>query len=230
MVFMSYQRVTSNGVIASSQATAPRTLHLVDLENLCGGPSFSELQARAVEQCYRRAVELGPRDQVVLATSHWAARAAWFGWSKVARRVTRSGPDGADLALLAVIDAETVCDRFERVVIGSGDKIFAQAAPALQAAGVEVMVVSRPINLTRPQARRARDPSSRDRYGAGVCSGAASSVMAPASNATVTVSQVAELAGVGTSAVSNWRKRFSDFPSPTKSPLTAAISSRWIPS
>ena len=30
----------------------------------------------------------------------------------------------------------------------------------------------------------------------------------------VTLSQIAELAGVGPSAVSNWRKRFDDFPAP----------------
>jgi N-6 DNA Methylase len=36
------------------------------------------------------------------------------------------------------------------------------------------------------------------------------------SRATVTLSQIAELAGVGASAVSNWRKRFDDFPLPTE--------------
>lgn len=35
-----------------------------------------------------------------------------------------------------------------------------------------------------------------------------------ASEPTVSLSQIAELAGVGASAVSNWRKRFDDFPSP----------------
>jgi type I restriction-modification system DNA methylase subunit len=38
--------------------------------------------------------------------------------------------------------------------------------------------------------------------------------MARAAGATVTLSQIAELAGVRPSAVSNWRKRFDDFPRP----------------
>ena len=40
--------------------------------------------------------------------------------------------------------------------------------------------------------------------------------MAKRSDATVTLSQIAELAGYGASAVSNWRKRFDDFPRPVE--------------
>ena len=45
-------------------------------------------------------------------------------------------------------------------------------------------------------------------------------------SATVTLSQIAELAGVGPSAVSNWRKRFDDFPQPVE---TAAGGSDLFP-
>ena len=41
--------------------------------------------------------------------------------------------------------------------------------------------------------------------------------MADSKEATVTVSQIAELAGVSSSAVSNWKKRFDDFPAPVGS-------------
>jgi type I restriction-modification system DNA methylase subunit len=41
-------------------------------------------------------------------------------------------------------------------------------------------------------------------------------MMAALSNATVTLSQIAELAGYRPSAVSNWRKRFGDFPQPVE--------------
>jgi hypothetical protein len=45
-------------------------------------------------------------------------------------------------------------------------------------------------------------------------------------SATITLSQIAELAGVGPSAVSNWRKRFDDFPQPVE---TAAGGSDLFP-
>jgi hypothetical protein len=92
----------------------------------------------------------------VLASSHFAAPAAWFGWSGV-RRVIRSGPDGADLALLEIIATENIDKRFDRVVIASGDKIFAQAAAALQAAAVRVTVVSRPDAISRHLRLAVRD-------------------------------------------------------------------------
>jgi len=60
----------------------------------------------------------------------------------------RSGPDGADLELLDVIDHENVAERFTHVVIGSGDGIFADAATSLAAASRWVTVVSRCESLS----------------------------------------------------------------------------------
>jgi hypothetical protein len=61
----------------------------------------------------------------------------------------RSGPNGADLALLEVLEREEVEGRSSRVVIGSGDGIFAEAAARLQAGGVDVTVVTRAQSLSR---------------------------------------------------------------------------------
>jgi len=63
------------------------------------------------------------------------------------RRILKSGPNGADLALLDSIDAETISERYSRVVIGSGDNIFAPIARYLVNQGVEVIVISRPESL-----------------------------------------------------------------------------------
>ena len=60
----------------------------------------------------------------------------------------RSGPDGADLELLNVLLHEEVAARFTRVVIGSGDGVFARAAASLATAGVRVTVVSRRDSLS----------------------------------------------------------------------------------
>jgi hypothetical protein len=100
---------------------------------------------------------LGVVDQIVLATSHHAAAPAWFSWPATARRLVRSGQNGADLALLHVLACESVAARFDRVVIGSGDGIFAYEAARLQAVGVAVTVVTLHGALSRQLGFAVRD-------------------------------------------------------------------------
>jgi hypothetical protein len=119
-----------------------RILHLIDLENLVGSVDFCQEEAACVHRGYVQVAPSGAVDQVVLATSHHAAAAAWFGWPATARRLVRSGQNGADLALLQVLVGESVATRFNQVVIVSGDGIFAYEAARLQAAGVGVTVVT----------------------------------------------------------------------------------------
>jgi hypothetical protein len=64
-----------------------------------------------------------------------------------ARHLWRSGRDGADLALLDVLENERVDERFERVTICSGDGIFTDAAARLAGVGVDVTAVSLPGHL-----------------------------------------------------------------------------------
>jgi hypothetical protein len=61
----------------------------------------------------------------------------------------RSGPDGADLALLDVIVGESVEERFSGVVIASGDGRFADEAARLGSLGIVVTVVSTRRSLSR---------------------------------------------------------------------------------
>jgi hypothetical protein len=76
------------------------------------------------------------------ASSHLAWLNAALGWPHAHYRI-RSGPDGADLALLDVLRHEDVARRFTHVAIGSGDHLFAEEAARLAAQGVWVTVVSR---------------------------------------------------------------------------------------
>ena len=69
----------------------------------------------------------------------------------------RSGPDGADLALLDVLRYENVAQRFTHVVIGSGDHLFAEEAAHLAAQGVWVTVISRHRSLSLRLALAARE-------------------------------------------------------------------------
>ncbi len=133
-----------------------RTLHLVDVENLLGGTSFDFLDVIDLENRYRQLVAVAERDHVVLASSHRAAEATWFGWSST-RRLLRSGPSGADRALVDVIEQEDPAHRFDTVVLASGDGIFAEPAARLQALGCRVLVVARPGSVSRRLAFAVRD-------------------------------------------------------------------------
>ena len=79
--------------------------------------------------------------QRIVACSHHAASTVAFAFP-TARHLWRSGQNGADLALLGVLENERVDERFERVTICSGDGIFAASAATLAGADVEVTAVS----------------------------------------------------------------------------------------
>lgn len=124
-----------------------RTLHVVDIENLTGTASPTLVQVSKVQGLYLALLGFGADDQVVMAASHRCLLDAALGWPHARYRV-RSGPDGADKELLDVLLHEDVAARFTRVVIGSGDGGFGQAAAILAARGVRVTVASRPDSLS----------------------------------------------------------------------------------
>ena len=119
-----------------------RCLHLIDIENLVGTARPTAEQVASCRAEYEsRFFEEG--DIVVIAMNHGALMAVSQAWPD-ARHEIRSGPDGADLALLDVIKHERVADRFVTVIIASGDGIFTDAAAWLGRQGVMTIVVAAP--------------------------------------------------------------------------------------
>jgi hypothetical protein len=133
-----------------------RRLHLVDIENLAGDPLPNLGQIRQALGLYTGCLALGPMDQVEVASSHLTLLNAALGWPQAHYRV-RSGPDGADLALLDVLRHENVAKRFTHVTIASGDHLFAEEAAHLAAQGVWVTMVSRRRSLSRQLELAARE-------------------------------------------------------------------------
>ena len=133
---------------ASTRRRFPaRRLHLVDIENLAGSSLPSLRQVREAQGLYTDCLAFGAMDQVEMASSHLTLLNAALGWPHAHYRI-RSGPDGADLALLDVLRNENVAKRFTHVAIGSGDHLFAKEAAHLAAQGVWVTVVSRRRSLS----------------------------------------------------------------------------------
>jgi hypothetical protein len=147
-------RPAPRGARHGTRAAGPRSLHLVDLENLVGGPRRAGQWLRPTVHAYEAVAPVGPADQVIAAADITLWRRSAFdlpGW----RYLPGRGPDGADRALLDEAPPAWVADRFERLVIGSGDRAFAPLALAVRAAGREVVAVARPRQLSAALRRAA---------------------------------------------------------------------------
>src|SRR6267143_4223949 len=66
-----------------------RTLHLVDLENLMGGPLQSQSAMRDASNWYRRSAPVQPEDHVIVAVNPMLAMAAASEWPGTLLRVGR---------------------------------------------------------------------------------------------------------------------------------------------
>jgi hypothetical protein len=125
-----------------------RRLVVVDIENAVGGAVMTVEQAATARRAVEVVAGLTGSEHVVIGTSHVGLIPSGLGWPG-ARLVVRSGADGADLALLSVLTGERIEERFERVVVVSGDGIFTDVVAALGASGVDVSVVARPRSCSR---------------------------------------------------------------------------------
>ena len=132
-----------------------RTLAVIDIENLLATADPTARSCIALRHVVQR---LLPETsvQIVNACSHHAARIAAFTWPE-ARWKFRSGPNGADLALIEELIPIRLRKRFEHVVIGSGDGIFSPIAHQLVNDGIQVTVMSRRNSLSRHLAINASD-------------------------------------------------------------------------
>lgn len=149
-----------------------RTLHVVDVENLVGTAFPHVAEVATIRATYLVCVPLLRHDQVVVACSHLALIDVGVGWGcHAAQYRVRSGPDGADLALLELLDHEQVAERFTGVVIGSGDGAFAAAAARLAARGCRVTVVSRRESLSARLALAAHEVHYLDTVESAVAAG-----------------------------------------------------------
>jgi hypothetical protein len=133
---------------------AGRALHLVDIENLAGGPARVDVWFTPAVHEYLAVAEPNDADQMITAADISLWRRTAFD-IPLGRYLPGRGPDGADHALLDAAPAEWVSSRFHRLVIGSGDHAFTDLALAVRSAGVEVVVVARPALLSGSLRRSA---------------------------------------------------------------------------
>ncbi len=123
-----------------------RSLHLVDLENLLADPWARGPQVGHALDEYLDCACFHSGDLVFVAGNPWLmVELAWWQLDSADRigchRFAARGPHGADLKLLEAAPIAWVARRFDRLVVGSGDGVFA------------VRIVSRPDALSGRLAR-----------------------------------------------------------------------------
>lgn len=118
-----------------------RTVHLIDLENVVGSGHVTEWGARQSREAYLASGVVARGDHVIVAVSHHNLLSAGYGWPD-ARRVVRSGQDGADLALQDVMSNENLPMRFGNCIVVTGDGGFAGAVAAMIRTGLPVGVIA----------------------------------------------------------------------------------------
>lgn len=126
---------------------AGRTLHLIDLENLAGGSRAPAADIEIALDGYERLAPFGSDDHRVVACGKGLVFPAKDRWPGALVRRAR-GIDGADRLLLGAADPVDVASRFDRVIVGSGDRIFTNLVLELDRRDVAVCVVSRPEALS----------------------------------------------------------------------------------
>ncbi len=137
--------------------TANRELHLIDIENGLGMSSPTAAEIDQFRRFYLKANNVPDNAHIVIAaSSSKTLLEASVGWPH-ARTTFLPGVDGADRALLAVALGENVEKRYAKVVIASGDHIFAEASTTLELLGVHVTVFSRAVLLSRFLREACRD-------------------------------------------------------------------------
>lgn len=133
---------------ARMDITHQRTAHLIDLENLIGSGLFSLPEAVAGRQCYQDLDLINPGDHVIVACNPLRVGSLGHPWPGT-RLLVGHGPDGADRVLLAALETERLEARFDRIVLASGDGIFADAVAKMRGEGIEVIVVGREGSIAR---------------------------------------------------------------------------------
>lgn len=118
-----------------------RSLHLVDLDNLIGGPWNPELVPESMER-YLTAASFRVGDHLVVAAEVTLAVTACFQMPPGTRFLVGRGPDGADRRLVGAATPEHIAARYERLVIGSGDHRFTDVALAVRRLGTAVTAIA----------------------------------------------------------------------------------------
>ncbi|AOY74408.1 hypothetical protein ARZXY2_4909 (plasmid) [Arthrobacter sp. ZXY-2] len=132
-------------VPAASVSGRLQSCHVIDIENQMGGGYWAASDVERWWQVYRQqAVGIAEGDLIIIGVAEQAAKKARTALrgERIKWRIGADGPNGADLALLAAIDVDRISRRYSRLILASGDHIFAPLAQEARSLGMTVQIVS----------------------------------------------------------------------------------------
>lgn len=138
-----YERTNVRLIQGRGQAAGDRRIHLIDLENLVGGTAgINSTDCTGILGLYQAHIGIQAGDHAVLGVGPRLGRLlVGADLHNFQLRVGR-GIDGADRALLDSIDIKFAANRFDKLVIASGDHIFSPLADRARQLGMQVWQVS----------------------------------------------------------------------------------------
>ena len=140
-------QVYSDRMAHTKSTESNRHLVLLDIENLAGTPDPTWSEIEYAKRQLDAVIPDFSSARCIVASSHIGAEVICFSFPKALRRL-RSGPDGADLALIDEVLDDRLMARFTKVTLCSGDGIFAPHVARLGRLGVEVTVVAQEGSLS----------------------------------------------------------------------------------
>lgn len=131
--------------MARSQRSRPwrpqRSIRLVDAENVAGTGRPTRRELADGHGRLDAIAPAGPHDHTIVAAGEANAVEAGLTWP-TAQLLVGHGPDGADVALLEWATTADLAQRFDALLIASGDFAFVSLAAEARAAGLPVTVVA----------------------------------------------------------------------------------------
>ena len=121
---------------------------LADVENIVGKSLISPMDAARASTQVKKLIKPTERDLSIIATGKANALAAAVGWPGGEHRF-KAGKDGADIVLAREMLHGKLVDRFETVVIASGDHSLAPFARHLMDKGMRLIIVSHEGSLSK---------------------------------------------------------------------------------
>ena len=129
-------------LLTLGSSAEPTTLHLIDIENLIGCGKITAEDVAQVRRLYLSTSKAEVNDKFCIAAHPINRNALLEGW-RGASYLYRKGKDGADQALLNIYWGLKSPEKFQRIVLGSGDFIFWQLVEDANRAGIKVDVLAR---------------------------------------------------------------------------------------
>ena len=130
------------------RALRGRRLVVVEIESITEGAVRTISHGSWAKRQVGGAIALRQEEQVIVGVTHRSFLATGASWPE-SRIVTGPSPEDVRRELLQILEDERIGERFDGLVLASGNGLFADAIGALAAEGVKVTALAWPENLSK---------------------------------------------------------------------------------